>query len=492
MRASLRAALVRPATLDRSVWPVALRALRALRFNAVDVPVVWREHDRGPGDLDFERARDLAAFLDLVEAEGLVALVRLGPTCAEEAPAMGVPDRLLRDPSVCARTRRGNPVVALDGLRVIPVPSLASERWREEVAAWVKAAASVLAPYAARGVVRSVVVGPSAQHLSRDAPSDRDHHPDLVASGDDAAVARALCADYLRLLAGAAESAGVAAERVVVAPGGHPLAHPAALDLAGERAVFLRAPSPRWGTEGLWRVARLAATLPKGAIVEVRSGGPAFAAPVRATHALQAARAVLAAGPAAVTVAAGCVGHRWTGALLDERGAPRAHAAHWARAIEAAESWPLAEASRERAGVIAVDAERVDAWWRAPDLDALPRAALLGGLAHPTRAVAASEDGSFERERSLQLRASPWTLAGSASWCEPADESFAATLDPPGAALLRAVDGPEGRWLFAVSASEETATLRTPAPWRDEGGDEVVEVQVTEGAVRVLSQEARR
>ncbi len=268
MIVSSRAAVLRPTTLDPSVWPVALAALRSLGFDAVDVPLVWREHDRG-GALDLGAPRDLLKFFDLVAAEGFRAIVRLGPTCADDAPAMGVPDRLLRDPAISARTRRGNPVVTLDGLRVMPVPSFGSARWRDEGAAWVRAASSLLAPLVARGVVTAVVLGPAALRTLRDAPDDRDHHPDLPAGGEDPTeTLRA----YLDHLADAARGAGVADDALVYAAGGHALASPHTLSLAAARAVMLRAASPRWGVEGLWRLARLATTLPHGALLELHAG----------------------------------------------------------------------------------------------------------------------------------------------------------------------------------------------------------------------------
>ena len=51
---------------------------------------------------------------------------------------------------------------------------------------------------------------------------------------------------------------------------------------------------------------------------------------------------------------------------------------------------------------------------------------------------------------------------------------------------LRAVEGPEGRCLVAVSASEETAVVRVPEGWRDEHGAAVDAMDVAEGEVRVL------
>ncbi len=330
-------------------------------------------------------------------------------------------------------------------------------------------------------MVCAVALGPSALRTLRDAPDDRDHHPDLPAGGEDPTeTLRA----YLDHLADAARGAGVADDALVYAAGGHALASPHTLSLAAARAVMLRAASPRWGVEGLWRLARLATTLPHGALLELHAGAAPFSAPVRATHALQAARVALAAGPRAVTVAAGCVGHRWPGALLDEKGRPRAHAAHWAKALADAAAWPEARPEAERAEVVPVDAARVRAWWSDASLGELPRAATLESLAHP--ALAGGGDEVSRREQALVREGRPFIVAADPAWCAPTEAPWVTSVAPPGAALLRAVQGPEGRCLIAVSASEETATVRVTDGWRDERGAAVDAVAVAEGEVRVL------
>ncbi len=176
-------------------------------------------------------------------------------------------------------------------------------------------------------------------------PDDGDHHPDVRGDGgDDPAVRRATLVAYLKGLAAAAFEAGVSDARLLLTSAITLLTSLSVLDLAAERPVLLRATTlSRLGAEGLWRVARLATTLPHGAVVELRSGGPAFAAPACARRAYQAARVALAAGPRAVTVAAGCVGHPLArrAARRARRAAP--HAKHWARALEAAARWPEAD-----------------------------------------------------------------------------------------------------------------------------------------------------
>lgn len=485
-----RAAVVRAATLEPRAWLPAVRALRALGFDAIDVPLVWREHARAADRLSFEGALDVRAFLDVVAGEGMRAVVRVGPTSTAEAPALGVPDRVLRDPRVHARTRRGNPIVTPDGLRLVPLPSFGSLAYRAEVARWLAAAVEALGDHVASGAVARVIVGPAGMRALRDSPTDRDHHPDIDAEGDDGDVERRVADGFLRGLVDVVASCGVPGARVVVAAPGHVLAHPATLDVAARHPVFVRAPTPRAGVEGVWRVARLAASLPRGAVVEVASGTAPFQSPVRATHALQTARIVAAAGVASLTVAEGCAGHRWPGALLDERGGARPHAPHWGAFLDASKLWPAVDPRTERAAVIPVDAARVARWRAAPGLGALPRSPLVARGVHPASLAADPDDGSFERERSLTRAGTPWSLARSEDAFTPAGEDFAPAPSSEGAALARVVDAGDGRWLFLVSATEATATVPLRGAWRDERGARVDAVDVPEGEVRALREEA--
>ena len=106
----LRAATLRTSTLDPARWARALDAFADLGFDAVDLCAVWREHELGPGRFDFHAPRrDLAAAVRAAHAVGLRVVLRLGPMATPEAPGLGLPERILRDPSLAARTRRNNP-----------------------------------------------------------------------------------------------------------------------------------------------------------------------------------------------------------------------------------------------------------------------------------------------------------------------------------------------------------------------------------------------
>ncbi|MDI1460834.1 beta-galactosidase [Catellatospora sp. KI3] len=82
--------------LDRRLWQPALELLRAGGVDLVSTYVFWNHHqplaDQEP---DFTGNRDLAAFLRLCAAQGLPAIVRIGPWCHGEVRHGGHPDWLV-------------------------------------------------------------------------------------------------------------------------------------------------------------------------------------------------------------------------------------------------------------------------------------------------------------------------------------------------------------------------------------------------------------
>ncbi len=338
----LRAATLRTSTLDPARWARALDALADLGFDAVDLSAVWREHEIAPGRFDFQAPRrDLAAAVRAARAGGLRVLLRLGPMATPEAPGLGLPERVLRDPGFAARTRRNNPIVVPDGLRLVPLPSLASRGFRHESRQWITGALEALGD--TLGEVDRVIVGEALPLRLRDAPGDDDHHPDASRPPEGPSnplgeTVRVL--DYLRDLADAARAAGCPHDRLAYAWSGPVLGSAAAATLGAEGPVVFTAPPPRAGVETLWREFRAAAVFPAGCIVTLRAGTAPIEPPVPSSHARSVARIALAAGLDAVSVQMGCAGEGWVGALLNEEAHPRPHAARWSELLRAAEAFP--------------------------------------------------------------------------------------------------------------------------------------------------------
>ena len=284
--------MVRFATLDRPLWPRVVRALAALGFNAIDVPVVWREHETPDGQWDFTtERRALDAFLQSVADEGLKAIVRLGPWPTSDVTSLGLPDRVLYDRACQARTRRQNPVMVLDLPRLTPLPSVASRAYRAEAARWVSAASEVIAPRVTSGQVVRVVIGHGPPAVLRDDPFEFDHHPDARVENTQpvtppheptgAALAEVdrearHAREFLDALANAARAAGVTDGVLTYAVPGGALISPLALALSRDRRVALAAPPSRAGTLGIWRAMRHASALPVSPHIDLRAGNPPF------------------------------------------------------------------------------------------------------------------------------------------------------------------------------------------------------------------------
>ncbi len=164
--------------LEPEVWRPCLRALRELGLTAVDTYVPWGVHD----EAGFSGARDLGAFLDDVEREGLVALVRPGPHINAELTYFGFPERIVSDPAMQAQSGRGTPVWLPAPPRMFPIPSYASAAFRAEVAAWFRRVADIVAPRRhPHGPVVAVQVDNEFQMFFRTGAYDQDYHPDALA-----------------------------------------------------------------------------------------------------------------------------------------------------------------------------------------------------------------------------------------------------------------------------------------------------------------------
>jgi beta-galactosidase len=183
--------------IDPARWAACLAELHALGLTIVETYVPWRVHEPEPGVRSWTGANDLARFLELARAAGLAVVLRPGPHVNAELTCFGMPDHVVGDPEVQARTGRGTPVWMPSPPRAWPVPSYASEAFRARVRAWYAAVAEVAAPYLAPdGPVVAIGVDNEAQMFFRLGAYDYDYHPDAIrwwseASGDDGPPPRA-------------------------------------------------------------------------------------------------------------------------------------------------------------------------------------------------------------------------------------------------------------------------------------------------------------
>ncbi len=161
-------------------WPRCLAALRELGCTAVETPVPWRVHEVGPGRLEWRGERDLPHFLELCRAEGLAAVLRVGPCTGAELNGLGFPDDVLHDAELSARTAHGSLAWLPAPARSFPIPSYGSAKFLARVAGWYHALGEAVA---ARlfDPVAALVVDADAPHLHRGGAYDLDYHPDVIA-----------------------------------------------------------------------------------------------------------------------------------------------------------------------------------------------------------------------------------------------------------------------------------------------------------------------
>ncbi|MFH1436429.1 MAG: beta-galactosidase, partial [Pseudomonadota bacterium] len=171
--------------LSTARWERILDRLQASGFGGVDLYIPWGVHEKDRGDYDFgdgDRSLDIARFLSLVEERGLWVILRPGPHVNAELPNFGLPDRIVRDPGIQARSPGGNQVICPFMPEPFPAPSYASELFLEETAKWFGALGPVIGDFLEKpGFVKMVQVDNEASLFFRDGPFDQDYRPEAAA-----------------------------------------------------------------------------------------------------------------------------------------------------------------------------------------------------------------------------------------------------------------------------------------------------------------------
>lgn len=171
--------------LERSAWRPALEQTRALGLPIVETYVPWQVHELAAGSYDFgqkDPQKDVGAFLDLAAELDLLAFIRPGPHINSEMTFFGLPERIVYDTSLQARSPRQNPVVLGFPPRMFPVPSYASSQYHAEVGRWYEAVGEQLRSRMwPNGNIVLLQVDNEATYWFRDAAYDSDYHPDAIA-----------------------------------------------------------------------------------------------------------------------------------------------------------------------------------------------------------------------------------------------------------------------------------------------------------------------
>jgi len=163
-------------------WGASLRAIHSLGLTCVETYVPWRVHVPESGSAGWSGDRDLGRFLEAARAAGLSVVLRPGPHVNAELTSFGIPDWVLADPDVQAKTSRGTPAWLPVPPRAFPIPSYASTKFHALVRDWYAAVAEIVKPHLApEGPVVAIGVDNEAQLFFRTGAFDLDYHPDALA-----------------------------------------------------------------------------------------------------------------------------------------------------------------------------------------------------------------------------------------------------------------------------------------------------------------------
>lgn len=171
--------------LDPADWHSVLHGIKSLGLTLVDTYVPWDLHETN-GDFDFGRVDprlDVRRFLGLAQQEGLYAIVRPGPHVNAELTRFGLPERIVWDEEIMARSPSGAPVVLPVPPLAFPVPSYASRKFMKEVEAWYQRVADELGELCfPNGPIVMLQVDNEGAMYFRDGVFEQDYHSDAIES----------------------------------------------------------------------------------------------------------------------------------------------------------------------------------------------------------------------------------------------------------------------------------------------------------------------
>ncbi len=87
-----------------AMWPQILRESKRAGLNCIETYVFWEGHEPQEGLYDFTGRYNLGHFLDLCQAEGLYAILRIGPYICAEWNFGGLPWWLVAREGMVTRT----------------------------------------------------------------------------------------------------------------------------------------------------------------------------------------------------------------------------------------------------------------------------------------------------------------------------------------------------------------------------------------------------
>lgn len=100
----IRAAELHYPRIPKEYWDQRIKLCKAMGMNTVCIYLFWNLHEQQPGVYDFTGNNDVAAFVRLVQKNGMYCIVRPGPYVCAEWDMGGLPWWLLKKKDIQVRT----------------------------------------------------------------------------------------------------------------------------------------------------------------------------------------------------------------------------------------------------------------------------------------------------------------------------------------------------------------------------------------------------
>jgi beta-galactosidase len=91
--------------IPRAYWDHRIKMLKAMGMNTVCIYLFWNLHEETMDQFDFAGQKDVAAFVKLIQDNGMYAIVRPGPYACAEWDMGGLPWWLLKKTDIKVRTK---------------------------------------------------------------------------------------------------------------------------------------------------------------------------------------------------------------------------------------------------------------------------------------------------------------------------------------------------------------------------------------------------
>jgi beta-galactosidase len=102
----IRAAELHYPRIPRAYWEQRIRLCKAMGMNTICIYLFWNFHEQNPGVFNFSGQQDVAAFVRLIQKNGMYCIVRPGPYICAEWDMGGLPWWLLKKKDLQVRTNK--------------------------------------------------------------------------------------------------------------------------------------------------------------------------------------------------------------------------------------------------------------------------------------------------------------------------------------------------------------------------------------------------